>query len=368
VTVTTRVRVLVVDDADESRDILRRALAFDEAIEVVGEASSGTDAVREAETVQPDVILMDVRMPGGDGIEATREITRRFPDVRILALTAHDDQVSVRDMLAAGATGYLVKGASVDEVTSAIRKTSEGQAQIDQKIVHHILDDLRKLIQEERTRRAEAEHLAKARHELIQVLSHELRSPLTLINAALKTLDATELPGDASELVGTAVKRSRQLERVIEGLELLAEGPPPKSWAANPVEAVGRLLQTIPERPDQIEATDETWQGVHPDHLARVAIELVTNAYRHGDEPVFLRLFRDGSQGVVEVSDAGDFEPDPRLFGPFVQGDMSIRRETGGLGLGLFVVSRLCEMSGGWVDIRNDGGRTIAVARFGLKG
>ena len=365
---TTRVRVLVVDDADESRDILRRALGFDDAIEVVGEASSGTDAVRRAAEVQPDVIIMDVRMPGGNGIEATREITRRFPDIRILALTAHDDHDSVRDMLAAGATGYLVKGAPVDEVTSAIQKTSRGQAQIDQRIVHHILDDLRKLIQEERTRRAEAEHLATARHELIQVLSHELRTPLTLINGALKTLDGSDLPPDASELVGAAVKRARQLQRAIEGLEVLGEGPAPKDATTNPVEVVGDVLQSLTSRPDRIEASDETWWGVHPDHVARVAVELVTNAFRHGEPPVTLRLFRDGSDGVIEVTDTGVFEPDPRLLAPFVQGDMSTRRERGGLGLGLFVCSRLCEMSGGWLDIRHDAGRTIAVARFGLAG
>lgn len=366
--VSTMVRVLVVDDADESRDILRRALAFDEAIEVVGEASSGTDAVRQAEVLRPDVILMDVRMPGGNGINATQEITRRLPGVRVLALTAHDDQDSVRDMLAAGATGYLVKGAPVDEVTTAIRKTHQGHAQLDQRIVHHILDDLRTLIQEERGRRTEAEQIANTRHELIQVLSHELRTPLTLINAALKTLDRTELPESAAELVSAAVKRAGQLERVIEGLEVLAEGPAPRSWAANPVEAVGRVLQTVPSRPDRIEASEEIWRGVHPDHVARVATELVRNAFAHGETPVMLRLFRDGSHGVVEVTDAGAFEPDPRLFGPFVQGDMSTRRERGGLGLGLFVASRLCEMSGGWLDIHRDNGRTVAQGRFQLIG
>ncbi|HEV3474105.1 MAG TPA: response regulator [Actinomycetota bacterium] len=364
--VTTRVRVLVVDDADESRDILRRALAFDEAIEVVGEASSGGEAVRQAETLRPDVILMDVRMPEGNGINATREITRRLPGVRVLALTAHDDQDSVRDMLAAGATGYLVKGAPVDEVTTAIRKTHQGHAQLDQRIVHHILDDLRTMIQEERDRRAEAERLATTRQELIQVLSHELRTPLTLINAALRSLDSPGLPKNASELVSAAIKRSAELERVVEGLEVLAEGPAGRGEAANPVEAVGRVLQAVPERPELIEALDENWPGLYTHHVARVAIELLDNSAKHGRSPVTLRLFREGQHGVVEVSDAGSFEPDPRLFGPFVQGDMSTRREQGGFGLGLFVAARLCEMSGGWIDIRRENDRTVAQGRFEL--
>jgi chemotaxis response regulator CheB len=77
--ITAQVRVLVVDDAGESREILRRALGFDVAIDVVGEADSGKAAVRETESLKPDVVLMDVRMPNGDGVTATREITRRFP-------------------------------------------------------------------------------------------------------------------------------------------------------------------------------------------------------------------------------------------------------------------------------------------------
>ncbi len=119
-----QVRVLVVDDADESREILRRALGFDDAIEVCGEANSGRAAVLQTEALRPDVVLMDVQMPDGDGVTATREITRRFPGVSVIALTAHDDQASVREMLTAGAVDYLVKGAPVDEVTSAIRKIS----------------------------------------------------------------------------------------------------------------------------------------------------------------------------------------------------------------------------------------------------
>src|SRR5688500_14722687 len=128
-----QIRVLVVDDAGESRKILRRALGFDDAIEVVGEAASGRAAVQQTEELRPDVVLMDVQMPDGDGVTATREITRRFPSVNVIALTAHDDQDSVREMLTAGATGYLVKGAPVDDVTTAIRKASTGESQVDER-------------------------------------------------------------------------------------------------------------------------------------------------------------------------------------------------------------------------------------------
>jgi DNA-binding NarL/FixJ family response regulator len=362
------IRVLVVDDVDESREILRRALEFDDGIEVVGEAASGVEAVAQTEALRPEVILMDVRMPGGDGIVATEEITRRFPAVHVIALTAHDDQDSVRDMLTAGAAGYLVKGASVDDLMGAVRRASAGEALVDRRVLPHVLEELRTLIQEERQRRAEAERLARAREEFIQVLSHELRTPLTVIGGALQYLGRRELQADASELVSAGLKRVADLERMIEGLELIGQGPPAGNVVAIPADAVERALLSMAERPDRVEADDEPWPGAHPNHVARVVLELVTNALRHGRRPVTLRLWREGLEGIVEVTDVGDFEPEPRLFGPFVQGDMSTRRRQGGLGLGLFVVARLCELGGGRLELRRDQGRTVAQARLGLTG
>jgi DNA-binding NarL/FixJ family response regulator len=362
------IHVLLVDDLGESRKTLRRALGFDDGIEVVGEAESGLEAVRRAEALRPDVILMDVRMPGGDGIAATEEITRRFPEIHVIALTAHDDNESVREMLTAGAAGYLVKGASVDDLIAAIRRASAGEALVDRRVLPHVLDQLRSLLHEERQRRAEAERLARAREEFIQVLSHELRTPLTVIGGALQYLGRRELEDDAAELVGAGLKRVADLERMIEGLELIGQGPARPDVHANPSEAVGRALQATEERPDEVQAPDEPWPGVHPNHLARVIHELVTNAVRHGRRPVVLRLSREGLEGVVEVADAGEFEPEPRLFGAFVQGDMSTQRSRGGLGLGLFVATRLCELGGGALDLRREGGHTVAEARFRLAG
>jgi len=99
-----------------------------------------------------------------------------------------------------------------------------------------------------------------------------------------------------------------------------------------------------------------------------VILELVTNALRHGRPPVSLTARREGRDGVVRVGDAGDFEPEPRLFEPFVQGDMSTQRTRGGMGLGLFVAARLSELGGGRLEIRREGGRTVAEARFRLAG
>ena len=77
-------------------------------------------------------------------------------------------------------------------------------------------------------------------------------------------------------------------------------------------------------------------------------------------------MWREGREGVLQVTDAGDLQPDPSLLGPFAQGDMSTQRTRGGLGLGLFVAARLCEKAGGRLELRRDGDRTVAEARFGL--
>jgi DNA-binding NarL/FixJ family response regulator len=365
---TEAVRVMVVDDIAESRDILRRALALEDDIEVVGEADSGVEAVRRAEEQRPDVVLMDVRMPGGDGIAATEEITRRFPGVQVIALTAHDDEASVREMLTAGAAGYLVKGASVDDLIAAVRRASAGEALVDRRVLPHVLEELRTLLSEERLRRAEAERMARVREEFIGVLSHELRTPLTVIAGALQYLERQALDEDARELVVAGLKRTADLERMTEGLELIGQGPPPRDAVVVPAEAAEGALRQTPGRPDEVEIDPDPWQGVHPNHVSRVVLELVTNALRHGRPPVSLTVRREGRDGVVRVGDAGDFEPEPRLFEPFVQGDMSTQRPHGGMGLGLFVAARLCELGGGRLEVRREGGRTVAEARFRLAG
>lgn len=358
------VRVLVVDDAAESREILGRALALDDQIEVVGEAGSGPEAVRQTEALRPNVVLMDVRMPAGDGIAATEEITRRFREVQVIALTAHDDHDSVRDMLTAGASGYLVKGAPVDELMAAIRRAGAGEAEVDRRVLPTVLEDLRTLLKEERARRAEAERLAQAREDFIQVLSHELRTPLTVIGGALQYLRSDRLADDARELLEAALHRTHDLERMVEGLELIGQGSASGPQTANPAEAVGRALQLMEERPDSVEAPDETWPGVNPSHLVRVAYELAANALRHGRRPVRVRLHREGGEAVIEVTDSGQFDLEPRLFDAFVQGDMSMKRQLGGLGLGLFVARRLCELGGGRLDVRSEARGTVAEARF----
>lgn len=363
-----RIRVLVVDDAVESRETLRRALAFDESIEVVGEAGSGRQAVERIAELGPDVVLMDVSMPDGGGIEATQTVTRRFPATRVVALTAHEDPDTVRAMLRAGATGYVIKGAPVDDLLEALHRADEGEGTVDHRVMSLAVEDLRRLLGEERDRRAEAERLARTREEFVHVLAHELRTPLAVIIGTLGYLERRELAQEEQELVTSAMERVRQLQRVVEGLELIGQAGSEPGTAADPARVIDEILQRTGERPEKAEIQAGPWPGIRPQHLARVVEELMSNALRHGKRPVTVRVYRQGHEGVVEIVDHGDFEPRADLFQAFVQADMSVTRERSGMGLGLYVASRLCEATGGRIDLRREGNRTIAEARFLLAG
>jgi DNA-binding NarL/FixJ family response regulator len=122
------IRVMIADDHPIFRFGLRTLLKADHMMEVVGEASNGEDAIREASLVSPDVILMDLNMPGINGIEATRRILTEQPQVHILVLTMFEDDDSVFAAMRAGARGYLLKGAEGSETLQAIRVVSRGEA------------------------------------------------------------------------------------------------------------------------------------------------------------------------------------------------------------------------------------------------
>jgi len=360
-----RIRVLIVDDVSASREALRRALAFDPAIDVVGEAESGNQAIAQAEELRPDLILMDVKMPDGNGVDATRDIVRRHPNVKVVALTAHDDVATVREMLAAGATGYFLKGAPVDEVLNAVHRGHRGEGSIDHRVLPDAIDELRRLLVQERGRREDVEEIARMRQEFMQVLSHELRTPLTVIAGALRFMERRDLTRAEATLVASALNRGAELERMIEGLELIGEGPADDAGsAANPRDALRDALPRTSRRPDSVVVRDETWPGVRPRHLTRIVLELLSNAFRHGRAPVVVRTYRGGADRILEVTDAGNLDPDSALFDAFAQGDMSSTRERGGLGLGLFVAARLCAADGGRLSIRREGDRTIAEVRY----
>ncbi|MFJ5774509.1 response regulator [Streptomyces sp. NPDC093094] len=129
------VRVLVVDDQDLVREGVAALLGVQPGIEVVGSARDGAEAVEEAERCRPDVVLMDIRMPGMDGVAATALLRRRLPGCRIVMLTTFDDDEYAGRALKAGAAGYLLKNLPSADLARAVRLAHAGVAQFDQGVV-----------------------------------------------------------------------------------------------------------------------------------------------------------------------------------------------------------------------------------------
>ncbi len=132
-------RVLICDDQALIRDGLEMLLRLEKDIEVVGQAQDGMEGIELAAQHQPDLVLMDLKMPGVNGIEATRQIRARYPAIKVLVLTTYDDDEWVFDAIRAGASGYLLKDTPREDVIRAVRGTFEGKSFVDPAVAGKLL-------------------------------------------------------------------------------------------------------------------------------------------------------------------------------------------------------------------------------------
>jgi two-component system response regulator NreC len=185
-----KIRVLLADDHPIVRTGLRALLADEPDIEVIAEAEDGREAVRLAEELQPAVALMDLSMPGLSGLEATRQIKHRVPQVKVLILTRHTNEEYVLQILRAGASGYVVKNAAPAELVSAIRAVYRGDSFLSPAISRTVI--------EEYVRQAEAmvkdgyEQLTDREREVLQLIaeghsSREIAERLTISENTVRT-------------------------------------------------------------------------------------------------------------------------------------------------------------------------------------
>jgi two-component system NarL family response regulator len=144
------VRVLVVDDQELFRRGLTMLLAAEAGIEVVGEAGDGDEGAALAESVAPDVVLLDIRMPKRSGLEACSTIKQSVPSAKIIMLTVSDEEADLYEAVKSGASGYLLKDSSIEEVSQAVRVVADGQSLISPSMAVKLIDEFKQMSRPER--------------------------------------------------------------------------------------------------------------------------------------------------------------------------------------------------------------------------
>ncbi len=166
------IRILIVDDQRLMREGLRTLLELESDLQVIAEAEDGLAALEQYEQFKPDVVLMDIRMPRLDGVEATRRLCQRHEQARVIILTTFDEDALVFDGLRAGALGYLLKDLSGQELAEAIRKVAAGGALIEPSIARKVLAEFSRLASPARPAADQlAEPLSERELEILKLLS-----------------------------------------------------------------------------------------------------------------------------------------------------------------------------------------------------
>ena len=180
------IRVLIADDQAIVCEGLKVVLNASAQLQVVGTAQDGAEALRQAEVLHPDVVLMDLKMPGMNGVQATRALRERFPDIAVLVLTTYDDDEWVVDAIRAGAAGYLLKDSASQEIVAAIEGTASGRTHVDPAVATKLFSYVR---QGPPPSRALLERLTEREREILRLLASGLTN--TAIGERLALAEGT---------------------------------------------------------------------------------------------------------------------------------------------------------------------------------
>jgi len=359
-----RVRVLVVDDNPGFRESLVSLLDI-EPLEVVGQAGDGEEALRTATRLRPDVVLMDVRMPAMDGVETTRRLKAMLPAIEVVALTGSEDQRQVREMLVAGATGYVLKDSEGDEILNAVLHAATGRGLLSPEVTPTVIEELTEALERERRRTRQLEIAQEAlleraarRHELVSRLGHELRTPMTVILGMAQTLATGKVPGEQhGEILGRLLERATDLSRLVQRFEAALEAGLTE-WA-DVTEVAHEVAEGHPRV--RVEATAvPAMASLNRAAARRILEELVDNAlaFSAPEDEVLIHVSLKGPAPEVRVIDRGAGiapEAAERIFGPLEQGEQLTTRVHQGAGLGLAIARMSARAMDGDVRLETTG-------------
>lgn len=214
---------MLVDDHEIMRDGLREVLERQGDFEVVGQAQDGAAAVRVAERLRPDVIIMDVMMPLKNGIDACREITEILPDTRVLILTASGEEDAVMEAVAAGATGFLQKYSGKEKLLNTVRDVAKGEYRMPSDVIRRVFEGIRQ--GNERRMKSELSRLTEREREILtlyaqglsyaQIAERRANQPVTIRNAIYGIQDKLDIE-TKQELVVWAVRSGLLDDREIK--------------------------------------------------------------------------------------------------------------------------------------------------------
>jgi RNA polymerase sigma factor (sigma-70 family) len=188
----TPVRVLLVDDDDLMRAGLRSVLSSDETIEVVGEAGDGRAAVERVRQLRPDVVLMDVRMPNLDGLSATREVLAAWPEAKVVILTTFEEDDYIFGALSAGASGFLLKRSSPEELIGALHSVAAGDSLLSPSVTRRVIERMARQPALDTSASERLEELTPREREVLELVARglsnsEVASALVIEESTVKT-------------------------------------------------------------------------------------------------------------------------------------------------------------------------------------